>query len=1030
MKDRILGYLGRYANGEGDELAQELKQELKLDEPTFRQNCTELRSEILHHYDQFSISTIDAFFQKVIRSFTRESGLIGDYRLEVDQEAVLEEVINNLIDELGEKPELTRWVVEFAKENLENDRAWDVRSSLMEFAKEIFREEFKAIEDKIQKDTADPEFFKNLRSELWKVKNSFLNSVSRPAAEVLEIIGSKGWDDLDFSFQRQSGIRTFFNQFAASKSLSGYKEPSDRMRTYFAFSKNWPHKTSRHITDIIQTAEQHLIPNLKQIISYYDKHYQESLSAEVALQNMYVFGLLSDISRKLQDYKSENNLMLLADAPKFLNGIIQDSDTPFIYEKIGSFFRHYLIDEFQDTSGFQWKNFLPLLTNGLDQGYRSLVVGDVKQAVYRWRGGDLRLLQENVENHIGKDRVEVKELTCNFRSAKNIVQFNNALFTTITSLVATKTNSALPASAYHDVAQETSKTKEGFVRISFLKDDEESKWNDQALERIPHQLEKLQHLGVAISDIAILVRRNSEGQRIAAYLLQYKNSSHALADCKYEVVSNESLRMDGAASVNLLLGALRYLLNPEDAIARAQLSFEYAKLHKSNRNQAEVFSVTNQIFFESQLPEQFTKEKMSLKKLPLFELTETLISIFKLGKEKGELPYLLAFQDLVLEFYSRERNDIASFLEWWEENKFKEKASIKISGEVDAVKILTIHKSKGLQFRYVLIPFCSWNIDHMGYQAPNLWVKAVEAPFAGAGYLPVSYSSSLDNTYFRKAYQEEKTATYLDNLNLLYVALTRAQEGMIITAPGKNTGTVAEWLLASVTQNDELKAAWNEASQEFVMGDWHQTIPDEKKKMSNTIPLSEYYSSRWRNNLIIRQTGAAFFEETRADQREKINYGIHLHTVLSRIHHANEVAQSVEQLMQEGMISMHEKSAILDQLEKLLLHPIIGSWFAPEWKVKTEVPILLPGGVESRIDRLMIRDGKAIVVDFKTGEKTKADQKQVLEYMDILRKMNFNPVEGYLLYTRDQEVISLHEGKQKVVKKKDENQLGLEFLES
>ena len=1026
MKDRILGYLHAFARGENDALAEELKQELKLDDQTFQQNCAELRSEILHHYDQFSISTIDAFFQKVIRSFTRESHSIGDYRLEVDLDPVLEEVINNLIDELGDKPQLTKWVVEFARENLENDRAWDVRKSLMDFAKEIFREEFKTIQKQVRLDAADVDFFSSLRTELWKVKNNFLTSVSRPALEVLQIIESKGWDPADFKYGNGSGIKGFFNQFAFNRSLSSYEKPGVRMLNEFIFVENWPSKTTREAAAITQAAEEKFVPNLKEILSHYDKHYQKAISAEVALKNMYVFGLLADISRKLQDYKTENNLMLLAEAPEFLNGIIQDSDTPFIYEKIGSFYRHYLIDEFQDTSGFQWRNFLPLLTNGLDQGYPSLVVGDVKQAIYRWRSGDLTLLQQEVENQIGKERVEIKELNRNYRSAKHIVNFNNALFKTAAAIVAAATGAELPGSVYHDVKQEISKSEDGFVRINFLQDDEEGKWKEQALNQIPHHLERLQQMGVALSDIAILVRRNEEGQRIADHLLHFKGSDLALPGCKYDVVSNESLRMDGAATVNLLLGAMRYLLNYEDPIARAQLSFEYAKLHEPTRNQVEVFAVANQVFFESQLPDAFTKEKMSLRKLPLFELTETLIEIFNLGKERGELAYLQAFQDLVLEFYSRERNDLAAFLEWWEDNKRKEKTSIKISGEVNAVKILTIHKAKGLEFKYVLIPFCSWAVDQAGLLAPNLWVKSDETPFSEAGYLPVNYSSTLDKTYFQKNYQEEKIRTYLDNLNLLYVAFTRAESGMIVTAPYKNKRTVAGWLHDSIQRNEEWTHAWNEASQELSLGDWNTPAPKDVTEVAHAVELESYFSSRWRDKLVIRQAGASFFESMGADQRNKINYGIHLHAVLSRIHYADDILLTMDRLVQEGFIAAHDKPAIQKQLDELLNQPVIARWFTSDWKVKTEVPILLPGGGESRIDRLMINDTKAIVVDFKTGEKSKADQKQVTEYMEILKKMHFTEVEGYLLYTRDREVISINDGKIKV-SKKNERQLGLGF---
>ena len=1031
MKDRILHYLDIFIKGIPDPLADELKSDLKIDNQTFVQNCTELRSEILHQYDQFSISTIDAFFQRVIRAFTRESGLIGDYRLEVDQDTVLEEVINDLIDELGENKELTRWVVEFAKENLENDRAWDVRNSLVEFAREIFREEFKTIEKEVREGSADPQFFIVLRDRLWKIRNEFTKLVSRPARQALQLIEESKWTDFDFSYGKTSGIFTFFYAFAGN-SFSAMKSDSNwqRLRTHFMLSKNWPSKNTMKREAIIVGADKVLIPAIQEILSTFDRDYKKALSADVALKNMYVFGLLSDIARKLQDYKTENNLMLLADAPKFLNGIIQDSDTPFIYEKIGSYYRNYLIDEFQDTSGFQWKNFLPLLTNGLDQGYPSLIVGDVKQAIYRWRGGDLTLLQQQVEKVIGKDRVDIRELDRNFRSAVNIVRFNNALFKTAANLVAADTGSPLASAVYEDSTQQESREMAGFVKIDFVKDEWDGKrWKETAKEMIPRYLEKLQHQGVPLSDIAILVRFNSEGHEVASFLLDYKNSPSAQKDCKYDVVSNESLRMEGSASVNLLLGALRYLLNPEDPIARAQLAYEYARLHAPERNSVEVFEVNNQVIFESQLPDRFTKEKLSLRKLPLFELTETLIDIFRLGRANGELAYLIGFQDLVLEFYSRERNDISAFLEWWEEYRDNEKTSIKISGEVDAVKIMSIHKAKGLQFKYVIVPFCAWSVDNSFSKPPNLWVKSGEQPFDTAGYLPVSYSPVLDNTFFQEAYQRERIAAYLDNLNLLYVAMSRAEVGLIVTTIAKSRSkTVAKWLSDAIFQDDFLKSHFNESNQELSIGDWGAIDQNEQPKPTPAVELKSYPSSRWRDTIVIRQSGTSFFEGVETDARVKINYGIHLHAVLSRIQYASDVDQAVERLVREGTILEEEVAGLLTQLDALMNHPVIGRWFEPGWDVRTEVPILMPAGAENRIDRLLIKDKKAIVIDFKTGVKAKSDQQQVLQYIEVLKQMKFTEVEGYLLYVREQEVISLAEGTQKIVKnKKNESQLGLDF---
>ncbi len=1037
MKDRVLAYLGAFADSnssdwpDAERLASELKNELGLDDQAFKQNSNELLSLILHQYDQFSISTIDAFFQRVIRAFTRESGLIGDYRLEVDQKAVLEEVINNLIDELIENKELTRWVVEFARESLESDKTWDVRARLAEFAEEIFKDEFKLIEEEVSRHTDKPDFFSHLRDDLWKIKNSFIKSLSSPAAEGLRIINEQGWDPSHFKYGANSGVISYFVQFTGLKTLRGSKPIGARMQNDFLQAKNWPGKDyPQKASLIMDVAERELIPRIKTINSLYDAGFSKALTAEVAMDKLYVFGLLTDIAHKLQDYKRENNVMLLADAPKFLNKIIGDTDTPFVYEKVGSFYRNYLIDEFQDTSGFQWKNFLPLLGNSLDQGYPSMVVGDVKQAIYRWRGGDLNLLEQKLEEDIGSDRIEVNQLDQNFRSAKDIVLFNNAVFAGVADLVAKDIGSAVPSTVYRDVAQAAPIGMQGFVKVNFVQVDDEDSWKTFSKNQIAKNLEFLQSRGVPAKDIAILVRVNREGQEIAARLLEYKHSPEAMKGISYEVVSNESLRIDGAATVNLLLGALRHLVNTDNAIARAQLSYEYTRLHQPTRPQSEVFDVTNQVFFESQLPDAFTREKLALKKLPLFELTETLIGIFELGKEKGELAYLQAFQDLVLDFYSRERNDLAAFLEWWEENKDSEKTSIKLSGEVDAVKILSIHKAKGLQFKYVLIPFCSWSVDHDGFNAPILWVTTDQEPYTGVGPMPVKYSSTLDKTYFREAYQDERVKSFLDNLNLLYVALTRAEKGMIITASHPKSmghkGTVASWLYQAIQANDDLGAYWNEATQELTCGQ----LPEKKEEQvmkPGPLVLSSYPTSRWRDKLVIRQSGNIFFEGMNPATRERINYGIYLHAVLSRIKTREDIGMVLSRLVQEGLMTSDARAELEAQIGDLLSNPIVGGWFEKEWDVRTEVPILLPGGSANRIDRLMLQGKKAVVVDFKTGEKSKADQKQVLEYIDILKQMSFTEVEGYLLYTRDSEVISVGDGKQHVVKKKDRNQLGLDF---
>ncbi|MBX2956684.1 MAG: UvrD-helicase domain-containing protein [Cyclobacteriaceae bacterium] len=1032
MKERIVRYLNDFIEGRENSLESELKRELRQSDSEFKENCNELRSQILHQYSQFSISTIDAFFQKVIRSFTREAGLSGDYRLEVDNAAVLEEVVNNLIDDIGEDKDLRRWIVDFATKNLESDKPWDMRRGLIDFSNEILKEDFKLIEKDFNKKTGDRKFLKDLLDALGKTTGSFVNHVQALAKKGFQLIEDRQFNRGDFWHGAAYG---FFQKFTTIHSVSDFEMPGVRVTRDLRELKNWPQKQSLRFKEIQAVAEAELIPLLQEILDYRERNFNRALSAEVVQQNFYAYGLMADISKKLQRYKAENNMMLLADAPQFLQELIGDSDAPFIYEKTGSFFKNYLIDEFQDTSNLQWRNFVPLITESLSSNNRNVIVGDVKQAIYRWRGGDLTLLQEKLEQQIGADRVAHVNLSDNYRSAANIISFNNQLFKSASAFVSQETGTTLAKDAYLDVDQNIKKEMKGFVDIQFLEEekDQEQKWKTLAKEQLVKTLEDWQEAGVKMKDIAILVRTNGEGQEIVAHLLNYKNSTEAKPTLNYNVISNESLRIDGAASVNLLLAAMRYLHNHLDVVARAELAYEFARIHQSGMALSDVFSVTSEAVFESFLPQDFTQQKLSLKKLPLFEMTEMLIRIFRLSDQEKELAYLQAFQDIVLNFYTRERNDLQAFLEWWEDNKDSDKTSLKTSGSIDAAEILTIHKAKGLQFKYVIIPFCSWKLDHPPFTSPNLWVQADTPIFKEAGHLSVKYTSKLEETVFEPYYHQERTQIFLDNVNILYVALTRAELGMKILAPFKklinskdelSISDVSALILHCITTSNSLITHWDKSALQWLIGtlEISSKVIDEQHEEIKPISLSHYPVSRWRDKLVIRQAGKTFFE---SDKEEKVKYGIHLHSVLSYIHTKNDLETALQRAIQEGLLTSSGIDHVKMELQQLLSVPVISKWFDEGWEVRTEVPVILPGGEESRFDRLLIKDNKAIVIDFKTGVSVKADQKQVLAYMDILRNMNFTEVEGYVLYVRTGEVVEVRAGKMKAVKKKDDTQLEL-----
>jgi ATP-dependent helicase/nuclease subunit A len=994
MKSRILEYLDDFANGRVNNLSQEIKLELGIDDDTMKSRSREVLAVILHRYSQFSISTIDAFFQRVIRSFTREAGLMGNFRLEVDTDYVLDEVIAALMDDLGpNRKDLTNWVVEFSRGRLMEGENWNVEAALKEFAKEIFKERFKEVEDQIvgSENHLMLEFLHN-------EERKYINFMRSRAQQAMKILEENNIGVNDFNYGDQGTIYAYLRDF----SLGKYRSPDGKriegalLGTTDWFGKKYNAPKNRAIADA------HVFPIVREMAEYDKQNVVIYRTAREVSKNFYQFGLLADITQKLKNYREENNIMILADASKFLNGVINNSDTPFVYEKVGSYFRNYLIDEFQDTSSYQWKNFTPLLREAGDQGYFNLIVGDVKQSIYRWRSGDLEILQKHVVRDFGPDRIEIIPLDTNFRSAGNIVSFNNQLFKAAAQKISLQVDDPLPVEVFSEAEQKISKWHEGgFIRMKFLeRTDEEEGWYDQAIRMIPTWMEQLQDKGARPKDIAILVRKNEEGQQIASYLLNFRNTGEAKPGYSYEVVSNESLRLDTSLSVNVIISALYFLKNPEDRIARGQLAYELANAPdndlflKAGANPA----------LKDILPGELLENIKHYKKLSLFELTEELIKTFRLGEREEELAYLQAFQDQVLEFSARERTDVVSFLEWWE--MYKSKKSIKVSSSIEAASIITIHASKGLQYKYVIIPFCNWKLNHEFN--PLMWITPKEKPFNQLGALAVRFGTELQKTQFSAEYKEEYTKAFLDNLNLLYVAFTRAEWGLIVSGPVARPGRlnhVGEVVQQVIAENYPL--LFN--GTDFAIGEM-SAMPDHRveSKMIE-MKLDRYQSGDWREKLVIKREGTEFFEDEVSGKRSKINRGILIHTVLSRIEYRSDAEEKLETFFLEHALPPEDAEAVRKDVMAVVNHAFMSNWFTKEWKIKAEALVLLPGGVQKRIDRIMLGKNKTVIVDYKTGERRSADKEQIEVYANVLTQMGYPNVQAFIVYLKDvrvEEVIS------------------------
>jgi ATP-dependent exoDNAse (exonuclease V) beta subunit len=572
-------------------------------------------------------------------------------------------------------------------------------------------------------------------------------------------------------------------------------------------------------------------------------------TAKEIIRFYYALGILSDIADKIAEYRTENNIMLISDTTELLHKVIEGSSTPFLYEKIGTRVENYMIDEFQDTSAMQWENFLPLIEESLSNGKDNLIVGDVKQSIYRFRNSDWRLLDEGVRNDFDESSFHEETLKDNWRSCKNIVDFNNALFTVMPLVLQNLYNEGLEESSLTKEEQEAFATrilaaydrsyqnvplklrdKAGHVKVSFIESNEEKDWTEEALDRLPTVIEQLQDNNYKLKDIAILVRKNREGAMVAEKLLSYADE-HKGNGYKYDIISDEALFVSNATSIRFLVALLRHVSNPSDAALRSIVLYTYQTL-------------TNK--FGDETPSFTDEQEKTINRLirqPLYETVEGFVRLFSEKFPENEQVFLQAFMDLVSEFTKKESADIGRFLSWWDESG-KNKTIATPDGQ-DAIRILTVHKSKGLGFRAVIIPFGDWEIDHSNKAGKLniLWCKPNVPPFDNLKVVPIKYSSALAETIFAKDYFKEKLYAYIDNLNTFYVALTRAKEEMIIFSPKPKKPKKAG---EAIKINSIASALWS-ALQTYVpdtrQGEKLISLPESLDEENGVFELGEWFET-------------------------------------------------------------------------------------------------------------------------------------------------------------------------------------------
>jgi ATP-dependent helicase/nuclease subunit A len=841
MRQRILASLYDLAQGKPTPMAIQLLNAKGWGQPMLQERAQLVLCNILHHYARFSVCTIDSFFQKVVREFARELGLRGSFRVELDQNHVLEHVIDEVVASADQHPHLNRWLTTFAGEKLLAGKSWNIKRALMLFSQALFSEDFSAHASHLVQTAEEEQTFSTFHQALQKQITHFEHTLQALGQQALDVIQRAGLDVKDFAYGN-SGPAGYLVGMATRRRW----KPTQRALHASESIEAWlPKTSSQPIAKRIIHEE--LQPCLHKALRFYEAHQRLYHTALEVKHFMYALGIASHVLRQLNDYRAKHNIMLVSDITALLRQVIAENDVPFVYEKVGAFYNHFLIDEFQDISRFQWDNLKPLLADSIDAGHASLVVGDVKQSIYRWRGGDWRLLLTQLEADF--KQATAMNLSYNWRSKSHIIDFNNHFFASSSTVLVQHLTDNLSmleegslkeelnayvrqlGAVYHGVAQRQpikhQQDDKGYVQITFVKDTDhgvvQQSWRDAVKERLPVLVESLQRDGYALKDIALLVRSNAEGREVIQTLLAYQQSSRAQSGYRYDVVSRESLYLSHSPWINILINALRYLYDASNTLALIELQHLYQVyvLH--------VASDVSHAYFQADvstmdLPAAFSKQSLRLQQLPLYELVVHLITIFALHRAEAT-PFLQAFQDLILAFIRQEEADIGLFLNWW--NTKGHQHTLPRAANQDAMSLMTIHQAKGLQFKVVIVPFCAWDLDHGGNHPPTLWCTASTTPFDHFPVLPLRYTSRLKATLYAREYYEEQMQAYLDHFNLLYVAFTRPEDRLYAFAqhPAKAAlKTTADLLYHTFTAALDTtnmpviwKRAWDDTTGTFEM---------------------------------------------------------------------------------------------------------------------------------------------------------------------------------------------------------------------
>lgn len=970
LKGRILDRLNRLAGREECDFDKALI-ELGYDMELVAHKATIARNLILHDYNNFAVMTIDKFFQRVMRAFIKEIGVDLSFNLELKTDSLLEEAADLMLENVADDKALYHWVANYIGDNISEGASWNIKGAIVELGKELFKEGYRSS----QIDSTDKPELESIIKSFTTRANQLTATYRTEAQRFTALMDKYGLTAGDFAGGNRSSVALYIQKVA-----SGLIVPPSPAAIKAVEQGVW-HKAGRSPHNAtIDAIEGELHGIVSGLIEIYPEVATADNNRNIITAHYRDFALLADLRTHLNAICSEKEILPISDVNEMISSLVSDNDAPFIYEKAGNRYDYFMIDEFQDTSTMQWSNFVPLLHNAISQSAENpvLLVGDVKQSIYRWRGGDWGLLAYGVKREfadIFEDNLDV-----NRRSTREVVDFNNGVTQYAVERVVAFLSAELEEARNSgfisaDLAtQLCSMVTTAYNKHQQLhKEDVESGYvsvisydKNASIHPVIAQIEELQSRGYRASDIAVLVRSNREASEIATKILAHKNNPERDGRYIFDVVTQEALAINSSPAVQFIIACMSLINDPEDKVARALYNGFFMRPHQ------EALTADEEDFLGS------------LALLQPEEVFNELMLHFPNCNETGEVPYLQALHSQIINFSSSKIADTSLFVKWWNENGYKE--SVALPSDADAITIMTIHKSKGLGFKAVILPYCSWSLKPL----PNtiFWAQPNNSLSERITRFPVAFSSAMARSVFSESYYHELTFSAIDSLNTLYVALTRAKQELHIMIPDKCNNTTVGAIVRDY-------AGLSEEVTTYTLGE-----PTQNKAKSKEVPsLAHFDTHSPSEKIAVRYSHQRYDEESSGENIDARDYGIMMHKAMEQAVTREEITQRLQANVIEGLITVEEAETVEQQIDDAFTNPMVAEWFDGNWECVMCERELIVKGRTLRPDRIMVRGEEAVVVDYKFGlMRSDSHRTQIERYAEALNDMGYNNVRGYLWY--------------------------------